>query len=139
MPRATLWQGGIKTKGGTKSAHGVSVTTSAHPGRVDVVLHTRAGDFEKVVVARAGNGRAVSFTLTEPPPPPPPPTSDGRDDDPDLDSDHEHPDAHLDLDAASDLDPDLDSDVDPDVDPDADVPRRPRPHAQGRRGAFTIG
>ncbi len=67
---ATLWQGGIKTKGGTKSAHGVSVTTSAHPGRVDVVLHTRAGDFEKVVVARAGNGSAVIFTLTEPPPPP---------------------------------------------------------------------
>ena len=69
---ATLWQGGIKTKGGTKSAHGVSVTTAGHPGRVDVALHTRAGDFEKVVVARAGDGSAVIFTLTEPPPPPPP-------------------------------------------------------------------
>jgi hypothetical protein len=69
---ATLWQGGIKTKSGTRSAHGVSVTTSSHPGRVDVVLHTRTGDFEKVVVARAGDGRAVSFTLTEPPPAPPP-------------------------------------------------------------------
>ena len=69
---ATLWQGGIKTKGGTKSAHGVSVTTAGHPGRVDVALHTRAGDFEKVVVARAGDGSAVTFTLTEPPPPPPP-------------------------------------------------------------------
>ena len=106
---ATLWQGGIKTKGGTKSAHGVSVTTSAHPGRVDVVLHTRAGDFEKVIIARAGDGSAVSFTLTEPPPPPPP-TSTVADDDPDLHSDDD-PDADLDLDAA----------------------RRPRPRRSRRR------
>ena len=125
---AVLWQGGIKTAGGTKTANGVTVKTSGSPGRVDVVLEAQAGDFTKLVAARASNGRSVVFTLTEKPAPPPAATTT-PDDDPDLHSDDEHPAADLDLDAAADLDLDAAGDLDLDAAADLDLhPAAPDVH-----------
>ena len=49
---AQLWQGGIKTANGTKTGSGVAVKTTGGPGRVDVALGVKAGDFTKVAVKR---------------------------------------------------------------------------------------
>jgi hypothetical protein len=66
---AQLWQGGIKTSGGTKSGSGVAVKTTAGPGRVDVGIGVKAGDFTKVAVKRARGGHSVVFMLTRKPAP----------------------------------------------------------------------
>jgi hypothetical protein len=68
---AQLWQGGIKTAGGTKSGSGVAVRTTPGPGRVNVGIGVKAGDFTKVVVKRRNGGHSVVFILTQKPAPPP--------------------------------------------------------------------
>jgi hypothetical protein len=70
-----LWQGGIKTANGTKSGSGVAVKTTGGPGRVDVGLGVKAGNFTKIAVKRGAGGHSVVFTLTEKPAPPPPATT----------------------------------------------------------------
>ena len=66
-----LWQGGIRAHGATKTAHGVAVKTSTGPGRVQLTLGAKAGDFTKVAVVRSAGGRSVVLTLTQKPAPPP--------------------------------------------------------------------
>ena len=58
-------------RGATKSAQGVAVKTSTGPGRVQLTLGAKAGDFTKLAVARSAGGHSVVFTLTQKPAPPP--------------------------------------------------------------------
>ena len=62
-----LWQGGIKTAGGTKSGSGVAVRSTRQPGRVVVALGATAGAFTHAAVALAQGGRSVVITLTPKP------------------------------------------------------------------------
>ena len=103
---AQLWQGGIKTAGGTKSGSGVAVKTTAAPGHVVVGLGVRAGDFTKVAVKRGAGGHSVIFTLTQKPAPPPVTTTTPHghhDDDADL---HARPTTQTDTPTTTHDDPD---------------------------------
>jgi hypothetical protein len=64
-----LWQGGIKSAGGTKSRSGVSVKSTRQPGRVVVALGASAGAFTHATAALANGGRSVVITLTPKPVP----------------------------------------------------------------------